>query len=66
MPRKFARLVTLRDNLSRTKNGYRAEQVGFQRRAVAAWTALPEKHDQEALKLMRAAGENNFRATMTS
>src|SRR5258706_6650137 len=51
------RLETLRENLTQAKNGYWAEQVEIQRRAVAAWIARAEKKDQEALKLMRAAAD---------
>ena len=51
----ITRLATLRQILIEQKNTYWADQLEIQRLAVAAWLAHAEKHDDEAMKSMRAA-----------
>jgi tetratricopeptide (TPR) repeat protein len=55
--REIERLERLRDELMAAKDTYWAEQVEIQRRAVAAWVARAEGHNDEALVTMRAAAD---------
>jgi tetratricopeptide (TPR) repeat protein len=52
-----AELEKLHTNLLAAKNTYWATEVEVQRLGLAAWIALAEKNDAEALKLMRAAAD---------
>lgn len=54
---EIARLAALRDELSKVNDSYWAEQVENQRLAAAAWIALLERKDAEAVKLMRSAAD---------
>lgn len=55
--RDVARLQALEAALNAAGNGYWASQTGFQIKAVEAWIALAEGHNDEALQSMRAAAE---------
>ena len=50
-------LIQLREHLTKSNESYWAEQVEIQRRAVSAWTALAERHTEEALQEMKSAAE---------
>ncbi len=52
-----AALAQLRDRLTQANETYWALQVEIQRRDVAAWMALAEGHNEDALREMRAAAE---------
>jgi len=47
----------LRDRARAAKDNYWATEVEVNRLGAAAWTALAQGHDDEALKLMRAAAD---------
>jgi tetratricopeptide (TPR) repeat protein len=51
------KLQSIHDALSQTKGDYRPDSVEIQRQMAAAWLALAEGNNQEALRLMRAAAE---------
>lgn len=51
------RLTTLEDTLRRANDGYWAAQVKIQRLAASAWLAHADRHDDEALRSMRAAAD---------
>jgi len=53
----IASLEQLRDNLSKAKENYWANQVEIQRREVSAWLAFAEGDREGALAGMRAAAE---------
>ncbi len=54
----LARLDTLHETLTATKQGYDwASQVDVQRRAVGAWIARAEKRDDDAVAQLRAAAD---------
>lgn len=50
-------LERLRDKLTQMNDTYWAEQVEIERRGAAAWTALAEGRNADALSLMRSAAE---------
>jgi tetratricopeptide (TPR) repeat protein len=50
-------LARIHDRLTKSNEGYWAEQVEIQRRGVAAWTALAEGRTDEALREMKSAVE---------
>jgi tetratricopeptide (TPR) repeat protein len=50
-------LARIHDRLTKSNEGYWAEQVEIQRRGVAAWTALAEGGPDEALREMKSAAE---------
>jgi hypothetical protein len=50
-------LGQIRDHLAQMNEAYWAEQVEIERRGAAAWTALAEGRNTEALALMRSAAE---------
>jgi tetratricopeptide (TPR) repeat protein len=50
-------LQQIRDRLTQAHEAYWAEQVEIERRGAAAWTALAEGRNTEALALMRSAAE---------
>ena len=52
-----AALQQIRDRLTQTNEAYWAEQVEIERRGAAAWTALAEGRNTDALALMRSAAE---------
>jgi tetratricopeptide (TPR) repeat protein len=60
--REAERLAALREALVQAKNGYWADQVEVQRRAVSAMLARAEGRDEDALGLMHAAAD--LEATM--
>jgi hypothetical protein len=51
------RLAALRDALERAKDAYWSGQIEIQRRGAAAWTALAEGRQAEALTMMREAAD---------
>ncbi|MDE2387946.1 MAG: hypothetical protein KGN35_02505 [Betaproteobacteria bacterium] len=51
------RLETLRDLDRSAHKDYTAGQIGIQRLAVAAWIAVAENRNEEALQLMRASAD---------
>ena len=51
------RLAALRDTLEKAKDVYWSGQVDIQRRGAAAWLALAEGRQEEALKMMREAAD---------
>jgi hypothetical protein len=53
----LARLQSFRDALTAAKQGYWAEQVDIQGRVVSAWIARAEGKSEEAVRLLRAAGD---------
>jgi tetratricopeptide (TPR) repeat protein len=55
--KSLARIEALRDALKAAKNAYWAEQSEIQRLAVAAWIARAEGKNEEAVALMRQAGD---------
>ena len=50
-------LKEMRDKLTATKEAYWADQVEIQRQEVSAWLAFAEGDSKAALKIMRAAAE---------
>jgi hypothetical protein len=50
-------LATLRDALEKAKDAYWSGQVEIQRRGAAAWVALAEGRQQEAVAMMREAAD---------
>ncbi len=50
-------LASLRETVLEAKETYWAEQVEVQRQIVAAWIALAEHNQEEALRLMRSAAD---------
>jgi tetratricopeptide (TPR) repeat protein len=50
-------LTRIHDRLTKSNEGYWAEQVEIQRRGVSAWTALAEGRTDEALREMKSAAE---------
>jgi tetratricopeptide (TPR) repeat protein len=50
-------LTRIRERLTKSNEGYWAEQVEVQRRGVSAWTALAEGRTDEALREMKSAAE---------
>jgi hypothetical protein len=50
-------LTKIHERLKKSNEGYWAEQVQIQRRAVSAWTSLAEGHTDKALQEMRSAAE---------
>jgi tetratricopeptide (TPR) repeat protein len=52
-----AALTRIHDQLTKSHEGYWAEQVEIQRRGVSAWTALAEGRTDEALRKMKSAAE---------
>lgn len=53
----LARLQVLKEAMTAAKMGYWPGQADFQIQTVKAWIALAEKHNDEALQLMRAAAD---------
>jgi hypothetical protein len=51
------RLAALRDTLKKANDAYWSEQVEIERRGVAAWLALVEGRQAEAVALMREAAD---------
>lgn len=58
---EIARLATLRAAMVAQNKDYWVEQADIQTGAVAAWTAHAEGRDAEALRLMRAAADQEDR-----
>ncbi len=56
-----AELASLREAVLEAKEAYWAEQVEVQRQIVAAWIALAEHNQEEALRLMRSAAHREDR-----
>jgi hypothetical protein len=50
-------LAESQERLTKSKEGYWAEQVEIQRHGVSAWTALAEGRSDEALREMKSAAE---------
>ena len=50
-------LAEIQERLTKSKEGYWAEQVEIQRHGVSAWTALAEGRSDEALREMKSAAE---------
>jgi tetratricopeptide (TPR) repeat protein len=50
-------LARIHERLATSNEGYWAEQVEIQRRAVSAWSLLTEGHKDDALREMKAAAE---------
>ncbi len=50
-------LASIHDRLTKSNEGYWAEQVEVQRRGVSAWIALAEGHTDDALREMQSAAE---------
>jgi tetratricopeptide (TPR) repeat protein len=50
-------LTRIHERLTKSNEGYWAEQVEVQRRGVSAWTELAEGHTDEALQEMKSAAE---------
>jgi tetratricopeptide (TPR) repeat protein len=50
-------LTRIHDRLTKSNEGYWAEQVEIQRRGVSAWTALAEGRTDEALREMKSAAQ---------
>jgi hypothetical protein len=50
-------LARIRERLAQSNEGYWAQQVEIQRRAVSAWLALAEGHADDALREMKTAAE---------
>jgi tetratricopeptide (TPR) repeat protein len=50
-------LTQIHERLTKSREGYWAEQVEVQRRAVSAWTALAEGRTNEALQEMKSAAD---------
>jgi hypothetical protein len=50
-------LAKIQERLTKSKEGYWAEQVEIQRHGVSAWTALAEGRSDEALREMKSAAE---------
>ena len=53
----IAALQQIRDRLTQANEAYWAEQVEIERRGAAAWTALAQGRNTEALAIMRSAAE---------
>jgi tetratricopeptide (TPR) repeat protein len=53
----IAKLGELRDALKAAKDEYWAEQVDIERQVAAAWTAFAEGKKDDALRMMRAAAD---------
>ena len=51
------RLAALRDTLEKAKDAYWSGQVEIQRRGAAAWAALAEGRQQEAIAMMRETAD---------
>jgi tetratricopeptide (TPR) repeat protein len=51
------RLAALRDELTRAKQSYWADQVELQRRSAAAWLAFARDDHAQALELMRSSAD---------
>jgi hypothetical protein len=50
-------LTRIHEQLTKSNEGYWAEQVAVQRRTISAWTALAERRTKEALREMKSAAE---------
>ena len=55
--KEVQKLASLRDNLIAAKNTYWANEVEVNRLGAAAWTALTQGKNDEALRLMRSAAD---------
>jgi hypothetical protein len=55
-------LAAIQKQLLEAKNGYWANEVEVQRFALAAWLALARGNQDDALKLMRTAADNEDRS----